>query len=372
MAPCSPALIRLRPVLVPRPYRHSSSRCCRVARSMLSKAVRAAEGVAEADAQVGLLEHVEQAGHRPPGRQVRLEGEEVLRLGLGLQLGQRDPAAGLGQDLHVRVLRQGAIEVRQGLRHLLPHLGDKCVGILGELQRGIVGGPLRVEVGGQVLVGVAVAVGAPDPDLLAAQPLAQRLQDADLVGDPVDACVAVLVPVQDGVLPGAAHHALQGDVLVGRVGVQLAVGILLHQRQGAEDRPVRLVVGAEVQGVQQARHHAAVVGAVGVADDRLHVLAVGRAGGLPFLDQVAQRLLVDDREDHLLDDAVGPGEGGLGQLEQQAVLAGDALQVLQEFALDAPLGPGADAVDRVQEQVHQGVRELALAQMPEDGQQRQP
>ena len=135
---------------------------------------------------------------------------------------------------------------------------------------------------------------------------------------------------------------------------------------------MRLVVGAEVQGVQQARHHAAVVGAVGGADDRLHVLAVGRAGGLPFLDQVAQRLLVDDRVDHLLDDAVGLGEGGLGQLEQQAVLAGDALQVLQEFSLDASLGPGADAVDRVQEQVHQGVREFALAQMAEDGQQRQP
>ena len=75
----------------------------------------AAEGVAEADAQVGLLEHVEQAGHRPPRRQVRLEGQEVRRLGLGLQLGQRDPAAGLGQDLHVLVLWQGPVQDPEGL-----------------------------------------------------------------------------------------------------------------------------------------------------------------------------------------------------------------------------------------------------------------
>ena len=135
---------------------------------------------------------------------------------------------------------------------------------------------------------------------------------------------------------------------------------------------MRLVVGAEVQGTQQARHHAAVVRSVGVADDGLDVLAVGRTAGLPFLDQVAQRLLIDDRVDHVLDDAVGLRQGGLGQLEEQTVLAGDAFEVLQQFLFDAAFGAGADAVDGAQQQIHQGVREFALAQVAEDGQQRQP
>jgi hypothetical protein len=47
---------------------------------MLFEGCRTAEGIAEVDAQVGFLEHVQQAGHGPPSRQVRLEREEVFRL----------------------------------------------------------------------------------------------------------------------------------------------------------------------------------------------------------------------------------------------------------------------------------------------------
>ena len=132
------------------------------------------------------------------------------------------------------------------------------------------------------------------------------------------------------------------------------------------------VVGAKLQSIQQARHHAAVVGAVRIAHDHLHLLAVGRAGGLPFLHDVTQRLLVDDRIDDILDDAIGLGESGFGQLKQQAVLAGHPLQVLEQFAFDPPFGPGTDAMDSVQKQVDQRVCEFALAEVTEDGQQRQP
>jgi hypothetical protein len=76
--------------------------------------------------------------------------------------------------------------------------------------------------------------------------------------------------------------------------------------------------------------------------------------------------------DHVLDDAVAPGEAGFRQLELQAILARHALQVLEQFPLDPPLGPGADAMDRAQEQVYQRIREFPLAEATEDGQQRQP
>ena len=46
--------------------------------------------------------------------------------------------------------------------------------------------PSALEIHGQILVGIAIAIGAFDPDLLATQLLAQRLQRANLIGDPVD------------------------------------------------------------------------------------------------------------------------------------------------------------------------------------------
>jgi hypothetical protein len=48
-----------------------------------------------------------------------------------------------------------------------------------------------VEVGGQVLIGIAAAVGDNHPDLLAAELLTQRLEHADFVGDAVDALAPV-------------------------------------------------------------------------------------------------------------------------------------------------------------------------------------
>ena len=200
----------------------------------------AAEGVAEADAQVGLLEHVEQAGHRPPSRQVRLEGAggSPARAGAPAWTARSShrpwagsARAGSAAGCDPRSARASVISRRTW--------ATNASASLGELQGGIVGGPLRVEVGGQILVGVAVAVGALDPDLLAAESLAEGLQHADLVGDAVDARVAVLVRLQDGFLPGAAHHALQRDLLVGRVGSAPCCRRTSSPAPGREDRLVR-------------------------------------------------------------------------------------------------------------------------------------
>ena len=48
---------------------------------------------------------------------------------------------------------------------------------------------------------------------------------------------------------------------------------------------------------------------------------VGRSRGLALLDQVAQGLFADDREDDLAHDPVGVVEGGPGELEQEGLLA---------------------------------------------------
>ena len=81
---------------------------------------------------------------------------------------------------------------------------DETIGLDRQIQRRVIGRALGLEVGGQVFVGVAVTVGADDPDFLAAQLLAQCLEHANLVGDAVDALAALGVGLHHGVAPEAA------------------------------------------------------------------------------------------------------------------------------------------------------------------------
>ena len=173
-------------------------------------AVDRVEGVGEADAQVGLLEHVEQAGHRPALADLGLERDQALGLRLLLERRQRDPPATSPQDANVRVLREAAVERLKRLDHVGAHASNEGLGVPRQAERGVVRVPVDLEVGRQILVGVAVAVGTHDPDLLAAQPLAQRFQDADLVGDPVDPLPALAVRLEDGVPPSSGTTPSSG------------------------------------------------------------------------------------------------------------------------------------------------------------------
>ncbi len=133
-----------------------------------------------------------------------------------------------------------------------------------------------------------------------------------------------------------------------------------------------LVVRAKFQGLENLRRHAAVVAAVGVADDGAQCCPVGRAGRFPFLDQVAQGLLAGYREHNLADDAIGSRQRGVGQLEQDVLLAADALEIVEQFALDLPLGVSADAMNGLDQKVDQAVGERPAAQMRESRKRRQP
>lgn len=57
-------------------------------------------------------------------------------------------------------------------------------------------GPVDLKIGREVLVGVAPFVRANDPDLLAAEPLAQRLEDARLIDAADDPGAFARVDVQ--------------------------------------------------------------------------------------------------------------------------------------------------------------------------------
>ena len=77
------------------------------------------------------------------------------------------------------------------------------------------------------------AVGAGDPDLLAAQVLAQRLEGDDLVDHPHDALAAVLASAVDQRLPVLGDPGVGRDVFPGGVAGQAArSGVPVDQRPG--------------------------------------------------------------------------------------------------------------------------------------------
>ena len=63
---------------------------------------------------------------------------------------------------------------------------------------------------------------------------------------------------------------------------------------------------------QEFERHAAIVSLVGVADHCAHCSAVGRPGGFPLLDQIAQRLFTHHRKNHVAHHAIRLGQCGVG------------------------------------------------------------
>ena len=98
-------------------------------------------------------------------------------------------------------------------------------------------------------------------------------------------------------------------------------------------------------------HHPAVMALVGIPDHCAKRGPVGWARGLRFLDQIAQGLFADDRKDDIAHDPIRFLEGRAGELEQQVLLAGDALQIIEQFAVDPAFGTCADMMDSLDQQI---------------------
>ena len=131
-----------------------------------------------------------------------------------------------------RLRRQAGIKGVQRLAHLGLEIGDEAIGFERQIQRPVVRRSLRLEVGRHIVVRVPVAIGADHPDLLAAQLVAERLQDADLIGDPVDARPPLGILLDDRLPPEPAHHAVDRHVFLGGKGVQLGAGVTLEESRG--------------------------------------------------------------------------------------------------------------------------------------------
>ena len=138
---------------------------------------------------------------------------------------------------------------------------------------------------GQVIMRIAEAAGVPNPDFFAADFLAQRVQDAQFVIQATDLLsLACLVLRDDGFAPAGRHDLVEGNVLdAGEMGLcQGDIDVLSEQVQRLDDGLVDFVVGAEGQVLQDDRHHAPVMFAVGAAHRHL-APAAGRWSRRPCI-----------------------------------------------------------------------------------------
>lgn len=321
---------------------------------------------------IGLLEHVEQVDGAPTVGHRVLEVAQVARLEQLAQRGDPDPRrTAAGGDLHPAggPRAQSGVQGVVGADHPVLEVGDEPGGVHGLAKRLVVRLPVGHEVGRQVPVRIAPCVGAHDPHLPPAQPVAQGPQHAQLVGDPLDPPI-----LDDRIGPLRGHYPGQGD-LVG-VGEEpdfaVHVAVAAQQVQGVDDRAVGGVARAELQGVQQQRQHPAVVRRVGQPQPVAHPLAVLRVVGLRLADQVLQRRLTDHRVERVAHRVVRVVQGRPGHPEQDPLLAADPLEVSDQLGVHLALRGVGQLLDHPDQQRHQRVGDLTEPRRTQHRQQRQP
>jgi hypothetical protein len=192
---------------------------------------RALQNVGEVQAEVGLLEHVEKTGHRPGRDEFGLERDQVRRLRLGVERRDRDPSVflPLPSDPDELIGWHARIQGPERLAHFDLEIGEEAIGFERQLQCLIIRYALGLEIRREVLIGVAISVGTDDPDLFAAQLFAKGLQNADLIGDPVDALPPLSILLDNGFSPESAHDIVDRHYFLGGKGLEFRVSVTLQE-----------------------------------------------------------------------------------------------------------------------------------------------
>jgi hypothetical protein len=117
--------------------------------------------------------------------------------------------------------------------------------------------PVELEIDRQVVVRVPPPLGADHPQFPTSQPVPQRSQHAQLVGNPLNPATLV----DDRVAPLGRDHPVEGDDVLGVVEADRprAGGVAAQQGQGIHDGTVGGVVRPDVQSGQQRGKQPAVV-----------------------------------------------------------------------------------------------------------------
>lgn len=156
------------------------------------------------------------------------------------------------------------------------------------------------KVGGQVVIGIAVALRAGHPDFFTTHALAQGVQGMHLIVDAVHPRLAFGIGLQQRFLPLFGHDPIEGHGVLAPVEPLFAPCIRLHQVERFHHRLVLVVVGMELEDGQELRHHAPVMVAIRAPHDRMDFLPIGAARGVVLLDEVSEGVFPDDRVDHFV------------------------------------------------------------------------
>src|SRR5437588_4576345 len=225
-----------------------------------------------------------------------------------------DPAAVLLQDAHLgSEFGQRPVEGLQSSDHLLLQGVHERLGLVRLPQGFIIFHSLFLKVFGEVVIGIAVLVGTHDPQFTTAQPLAQGLKHTAFVVHAVDTLFSILVLLDHHLLPHRAHHTFDRHILIHRVIDAWRYRVALDQVQGAHDGLVHAIARTHVQHVEQPRHHASIVIAIGGAHLQVHLLLVATLG-LVLLDNGFALLFADGGEDASANGLFGMGKLAVGHV----------------------------------------------------------
>ena len=179
-------------------------------------------------------------------------------------------------ETNVGIARHSMVERAQSVSQFNAQALYEIARLHGQTEASVTGRATVGEVGRQVFVGIAETVGPGNPNLLATQPLAQSLQDTNLIIDPIDALSAARRVLDDEVAPLGTNDAFDGDFVGPEILASLALGASDYV-QGVEQRTVSAVVGAKLQRRQQLRHHAPVIRTIRSAHRGMHPPASRRS-----------------------------------------------------------------------------------------------
>jgi hypothetical protein len=151
-----------------------------------------------------------------------------------------------------------------------------------------------------------------------------------------------------------------------------SIRVAREQLERVDHGPVGGVVAAELQRRDQLRQPTPVVIGVRGAQHRPDALVKRVLGRFRFVDQITQGALGNDWEQRAADRLVRMLDGGLGEREQDALLAAHALEVIDKLLLDPALGVRVDLVNQADQQLEQRIGDLRGTHPAERREQRHP
>lgn len=234
-----------------------------------------------------------------------------------------------------------------------------------QIERVVVGRPPALEILGQIVVRIAIAVRVDHPDLLGPDAVAQLAEDAKLITDPVDTPVLSndrAAPFRRND-PFDRHPVPRHNPASGFEGpldpVQRPKHGLMHG-----------IVRTKFQNRKKLRQDSSIVTGVGSTHNLVDA-PFERALRPMLLDDRRKLFLARYRKDHIADPATRRLDRGTRDIDQQPLLAVNLLDVTRDAGHHLALRTHPDLVDGLHQQVDHAVDDLCFPHHQENGMEAQ-